>query len=143
MDMRVGRHERRIERALGEDRAEVIGQAQRHEEGIRRRSGAHDRRKHDVARKSADARQKRIAADGEDTTEHAPLLTELAGGLKDIPSPRLRGEGQGEGESPQIEFRRVPLTRRYAPTFPRKRGEVNTGANHALKNPRTAAMMRS
>jgi hypothetical protein len=44
------------------------------------------------------------------------------------PSPRLRGEGWGEGESPQgrwqLDSRRVPLTRRFAPTSPRKRGEV-------------------
>ncbi|MEY9122024.1 hypothetical protein ABIA03_006060 [Bradyrhizobium yuanmingense] len=44
------------------------------------------------------------------------------------PSPRLRGEGLGEEESPQVrrqfDSRRVPLTRRYAPTSPRKRGEV-------------------
>src|SRR5258708_35505016 len=41
------------------------------------------------------------------------------------PSPRLRGEGRGDGDSPQIpDSRIVPLTRRYAPTSPRKRGEV-------------------
>ncbi|NEU95431.1 hypothetical protein FNJ47_06185 [Bradyrhizobium sp. UFLA 03-164] len=48
------------------------------------------------------------------------------------PSPRLRGEGWGEGESPQgrqqFGRRRVTLTRNLRiaqiPTSPRKRGEV-------------------
>ena len=44
------------------------------------------------------------------------------------PSPRLRGEGWSEGESlrgrRQLDSRRLPLTRRFAPTSPRKRGEV-------------------
>ena len=33
-DARIGRHEGGVERALGEDRAEMIGQPQRHEEGV-------------------------------------------------------------------------------------------------------------
>jgi len=45
------------------------------------------------------------------------------------PSPRLRGEGWGEGESPQgrwqLDSRRVPLTRACGATSPRKQGEVN------------------
>jgi hypothetical protein len=44
------------------------------------------------------------------------------------PSPRLRGEGWGEGEPrrgrQQLDSRRLPLTRRFAPTSPRERGEV-------------------
>ncbi|MEY9109117.1 hypothetical protein ABIA06_000383 [Bradyrhizobium yuanmingense] len=51
-----------------------------------------------------------------------------AGNGLHAPSPRLRGEGLGEEESPQVRrqfgLRRVPLTRRYASTSPRKRGEV-------------------
>ena len=35
MDMRIGRHERGVERAFGEDGAEMIGQPQRHEERVR------------------------------------------------------------------------------------------------------------
>ncbi len=49
MDMGVGRHERRVEGAFGKNRPEVIGQAQRHEERIRHRTCAKDRREHDVA----------------------------------------------------------------------------------------------
>ncbi|SFI04113.1 hypothetical protein SAMN04487925_1011696 [Bradyrhizobium sp. cf659] len=44
------------------------------------------------------------------------------------PSPRLRGEGWGEGESlrgrRQLDSRRLPLTRACGATSPRKRGEV-------------------
>src|SRR5258705_11751372 len=38
-------------------------------------------------------------------------------------APRLRGEGWGEGLSPRFGLAKVPLTRRYAPTSPRRRGE--------------------
>jgi hypothetical protein len=43
------------------------------------------------------------------------------------PSPRLRGEGWGEGESPRAEFVESPPhpPRKSAATSPRKRGEVN------------------
>ena len=77
VDMRIGRHERRVEGALGEDRAKMVGQAQRHEERVRHGTCAEDGREHDVARKSGQPRKERIAADGEDTTEHAPLLAHI------------------------------------------------------------------
>jgi len=73
--MGVGRHERRIECAFRENRPEVIGQAQGHEKRVGHRPGAKDRREHDVARKKPVRREKeRVAANGKDTTEHAPLL---------------------------------------------------------------------
>jgi hypothetical protein len=78
VEMRVGRHERRVEGAFGENRAEMIGQPQRHEERIRHRPGAEDRREHDVAREAGQPRKQRIAADGENTTEHQPLLQHAA-----------------------------------------------------------------
>ena len=74
MDMRVSRHERGIERALGENRAEVIGQAEGDEERVRHGACAEDRRQHDVARETGEPRKQRIAANGEDASEHAPLL---------------------------------------------------------------------
>ena len=77
-DMRVGRHERRIECAFRENRPKMIRQAQRHEERIGKRPGAEDRRKHDVAREPSQPGEERVAADGEDTTEHAPLLQHAA-----------------------------------------------------------------
>ena len=70
----VGRHERGVEGAFRENRPEMVGQAQRHEKRVRHRPGAKDRREHDIARKAGEARKQRVAADGEDTTEHAPLL---------------------------------------------------------------------
>ena len=78
MDMRIGRHERRVEGALGENRPEMIGQPQSHEERVRHRTGAENRGEHDVARKSGQPRNKRKAADGEDTSEHQPLLQHAA-----------------------------------------------------------------
>jgi hypothetical protein len=74
VNMGVGRHERRIEGAFGKDRPEMIGQAKRHEERVRYRACAEDRREHDVAGKARQPRKQGIAADGEDTTEHPPLL---------------------------------------------------------------------
>ena len=40
------------------------------------------------------------------------------------PSPRLRGGGRGQGDSPRVPLWRVPLTRAFGATSPRKRGEV-------------------
>ena len=82
MDMGIGRHERGVEGALGEDRAKMIGQPQRHEERVRHRTGAEDRREHDVARKPGQPRKERIAADGEDAPEHAPLLQHARGAVQ-------------------------------------------------------------
>ena len=56
MDMGIGRHEGGIEGTFGEDRAEMIGQPQRHEEGVGNRPGTEDRREHDVAREPGDPR---------------------------------------------------------------------------------------
>ncbi len=78
VDVRVGRHKRRIERAFRENRPEVIGQAKSHEKRVRHRPGAEDRREHDVAREAGQPRKERVAADGKDTTEHAPLLQHAA-----------------------------------------------------------------
>ena len=41
-------------------------------------AGAENRGEHDVARKAGQPRKERIAADGENTTEHAPLLAHAA-----------------------------------------------------------------
>ena len=49
---RIGRHEGGVERAFGEDRAEMIGQPQRDEERVRDRARAEHRRQHDVAQRS-------------------------------------------------------------------------------------------
>ena len=76
-DAGIGRHERRIEGALGEDRAEMIGQPQRHKKGVGDRARAKNGRQHDVAHKAGDARKQREAADGEDATDHGtPLRTQ-------------------------------------------------------------------
>ncbi len=72
--MGIGRDESGIERAFGENGAEVIGQPQRHEEGVGHRPGAKDRREHDVARETGDPREQRISADGENASQHQPLL---------------------------------------------------------------------
>jgi hypothetical protein len=84
VDVGVGRHKGGIEGALGEDRPEMIGQPQRHEEGVRGRPGAQDSRQHDVARKSGQPRKKRVAADGEDTTEHAAFRAQIGSAISDF-----------------------------------------------------------
>ena len=74
MDVGIGRHEGGVEGALGEDRAEMVGQPQRDEERVGHGTCAEDRRKHDVARESGQPGEQRVAADGENTSEHSPLL---------------------------------------------------------------------
>ena len=69
-DARIGRHEGGVEGALGEDRAEMVGQPQGNEERVSDRAGAQDRRQHDVADKAGDARQQRKTADREDAFDH-------------------------------------------------------------------------
>ncbi|MFK4406846.1 hypothetical protein ABH991_003880 [Bradyrhizobium ottawaense] len=70
MDMRIGRHPGGVEGALGEDRAEMIGQPQRHEKGIGHGAGTEDRREHDVAGKPRQPREQRVTTDREDASEH-------------------------------------------------------------------------
>ena len=77
MQMRIGRNERGVEGALGENRAKMIGQAQRHEKCVRHRPRAENRGEHDIARESGQPRKKRITADGEDASKHAPLLAHI------------------------------------------------------------------
>ena len=69
-DAGIGRHEGGVEGAFGEDRAEMIGQAQRHEKGVGHRPGAQHRRQDDVADEAGDAREQRKAADGENAFNH-------------------------------------------------------------------------
>ena len=77
VQMRIGRHEGGVEGALGEDRAKMIGQPQRHEKRIRDGPRAENGGKHDVARESGQPREQRITADSEDASEHAPLLAHI------------------------------------------------------------------
>ena len=124
MDMRISRHERRVEGALGENRPEVIGQPQSHEERVRHRTGAENRGEHDVARKSGQPRKKRKAADGEDTSEHQPLLQHAA--------------ALQNGEIRRYRLRMI-FSRKATPS------DQSKGAlgDHALTAPRTALMIRS
>ena len=77
VQMRIGRNEGGVEGALGEDGAKMIGQPQRHEKRVRHGAGAENGGEHDVARKSGQPREQRITADGEDASEHAPLLAHI------------------------------------------------------------------
>ena len=90
-DARIGRHEGGVERALGEDRAEMIGQAQRDEKRVGHRAGAEDRRQHHVTEKAGDAREQRKPADGENASDHdgEPILPN---GRSIAGSAMLRGD---------------------------------------------------
>ena len=68
---RVGGHEGRVERALAENGAKVIGQAEGDDERVGHEPSAERRRKHDVARETGDARQQREAADGKQVADHS------------------------------------------------------------------------
>ena len=124
--MRVGRHERRIESAFGENRAEMVGQPQRHEKRVSHRPGAEDRREHDVACKAGQPRKERIAADGEDASEHAPLLQ--------------HGAALQNGEIMNICLRMI-FSENRTPPSDQVRG--HTFRDHAPNAPRTALMTRS
>ena len=69
-DAGIGRHEGGIERALGEDGAEMVRQAERDEKGVGHRAGAQNRGQDDVANEAGDARQQREAADGQNAIDH-------------------------------------------------------------------------
>ncbi len=66
----IGRNERGIEGALGEDGAEMIGQAQRDKEGVGHRPGTEDGGQDDVADKAGHPRQQRQPADREHAVNH-------------------------------------------------------------------------
>ena len=74
----IGGHECGAERALGEDRAEMIGQPECDEKSVGDRPGAEDRRHYDVANEAGDAGGERKPADGEDTPDHGPLAIILS-----------------------------------------------------------------
>ena len=116
VQMGIGRHERGVERAFGKDRAEVIGQPQRHEERVGHRSRAEDRREHDVARKAGQPREQGIAADGENASEHPPLLQHAAA----LQNGEIRNFWHDLIRKPETTFR-----------------------DHAVSAPRTALMIRS
>ncbi len=71
----------------------MIGQPQRDEEGVRHRPRAEDRRQHDVAQKTRDARKQREAADGGELPDHA--------GVTGVPCP------DPEPESPSTASHRT------------------------------------
>ena len=73
-DARIGRDERGVEGAFGENGAEMVRQPERDKEGVGDGTGAEDRRQHDVAHETGQAREQRIAADGEDPIEHCCLV---------------------------------------------------------------------
>ena len=119
--MGVGRHERRVERAFGKNCPEMIGQPERHEKCVRDRPGAENRGQHDVAREAGQPRKERIAADGEDTTEHQRLLQHAAALQNgEIALTSSRGPLRAPSRRPN----RVPMTfsASYAPSAPRTAG---------------------
>ncbi len=67
---RIGRNEGGVECALGENGAEMVRQPEGDKERIGHRPGAEDRGKHDVTHKACQARQQRVAADGENLFDH-------------------------------------------------------------------------
>ncbi len=84
-DPRIGRNEGGVERALGENGAEMVGQPEGDEERVGDRPGADNGREHDVAHEAGQARQQRVAADGENLPDHWRLVITIRS------SPRKRG----------------------------------------------------
>ena len=69
----IGRHIRGIERALAEDGAELVGQAQRDEIGVRQGPRTHQRADDHLAQEPGQAGKRGEAADGEELREHVAL----------------------------------------------------------------------
>ena len=84
---RIGRHEGRGEGALGEDGAEMVGQAEGDEEGVGHRACAKHRGHDHVADEARDAGDERPPADGGDALDHWWLWAV-------IPPPRSRQRGK-------------------------------------------------
>ena len=66
----IGRHVGRVEGALAEDGAELVGQAEGDEEGIRHGAGAQQRTQRHVAQEARAARHQGQSADGEQVSVH-------------------------------------------------------------------------
>ena len=78
---RIGRHEGRGERPLGEDGAEMVGQPEGDEEGVGHRAGAEHRRHDHVADEAGQARDQGQSADRGDAPDHARFR------VSHLPSP--------------------------------------------------------
>ena len=68
---RIGRHIGRVERALAEDGAKLVGQPQRDDEGVGERADAHHRADHQIAGEAGQPRQGGEPADREEVAVHA------------------------------------------------------------------------
>ena len=87
----IGGHERGAERALGENRAEMIGQPECDKKSVGDRPGAEDRRHNDVADETGDAGSEREPADGEDAPDHRRYprpVAALTARARSAPRPR-------------------------------------------------------
>jgi hypothetical protein len=73
-DAQIGRHQRGIQRTLGQRSPEDADALKRHQECIRHRPRAEQRRHHGVARKSQQPRGERSGGDGEEGADHAGIL---------------------------------------------------------------------
>jgi len=71
---REHRHEGGVERALGQQGAEMVGQPEGDEEGVRDRPGAQQRGGDDVADEAEHAADQRQAADRQDVAQHGADL---------------------------------------------------------------------
>src|SRR5665647_1914423 len=69
----IGRHEGGVERAFGENGAEMIRQPQRDEKRVGHRTGAEHRRQYDVTDEAGEPREQREAADREDALDHRTI----------------------------------------------------------------------
>ena len=91
-DLGEARHEGGGEGALGEDGAELVGNAEGDEEGIRQRPGAEDRGEHQVAHEAEQAADEGDRRDREDVPDHGRKVPRAILGRSE---PR-RGPSAGE-----------------------------------------------
>ena len=98
-DARIGRHEGGGEGALGEDGAEMVGQAEGDEEGVGHGACAEHRGHDHVADEARDAGDERLPTDGGDALDHWWSWAV-------IPPPRLPERGKANSAPWPIPYRR-------------------------------------
>ncbi len=82
---RIGWHIGGVEGAFAEDRAELIGQPERHHERIVDRAGPEHGGEHQIAAKAGETRQQREGGDGEEAAIHQAEPESAARGVRGKP----------------------------------------------------------
>ena len=131
-----GRHQRRIQRALGQQPADHIDQLKRHQERVGDGAGAEQRRDHRIAHESQQPRNQRARGYGQEGTDHEGFYTialssEVGAGSREESASKQKLK-PGSGSEPNrlqaslagtrsIVIGRSTLLHRFGADFPHHR----------------------